>query len=58
MLSLVVTGMPREIQIAKPAGLGLGEKLVGAVSKLNDGAGKDARPVPVKIKVENFLQPY
>jgi TonB family protein len=60
-LSLVVdrTGTPREIQIVKPAGLGLDEKLVEAVSKWKFEPGqKDASPVAVQLEVETSFSLY
>lgn len=55
VLSLVVdsTGAPKDIQIVKPAGLGLDEKAFNAVSAWRfEPAQKDARPVAVRIHVE------
>jgi TonB family protein len=61
MLSLVVdrAGVPAEIHIAKPAGLGLDEKSVEAVSKWKFEPGqKDARPVAVQLEVETSFSLY
>src|SRR5262249_8829617 len=61
MLCVIVdrTGIPRDIQIEKPAGLGLDEKAVEAVSKWKFQPGqKDARPVAVQLEVETSFSLY
>jgi len=49
-------GIPRDIRIAKPAGMGLDEQAVKAVQRWRfDPAKKDGNPVAVQINVEvNF----
>jgi TonB family protein len=55
VLSLVVSedGMPRNIRITEPLGMGLDEKAVEAVRSWKfDPARKDGKPVAVEIRVE------
>jgi TonB family protein len=58
VVSLIVdaSGAPRDLQIAKPLGLGLDEKAIEAVSTWKfEPARKDGKPVSVVINVEvNF----
>lgn len=61
VLSVVVdsSGMPREIQIVKPAGLGLDEKSVEAVNTWRFQPGqKDANPVAVRLEVQTSFRLY
>lgn len=58
VITLVVdpTGTPRDLQIARPLGLGLDEKAIETVGQWKfQPAEKDGQPVPVSIAVEvNF----
>jgi periplasmic protein TonB len=49
-------GLPRNIHIQRPSGMGLDEQAVNAVQRWRfDPAKKDDQPVPVMINVEvNF----
>ena len=61
MMSFVVdkAGIPKNIQITKPAGLGLDEKSVEAVSAWKFEPGqKEARPVSVELEVETSFRLY
>jgi TonB family protein len=57
-VSLVVdiNGMPQEIRVVKPLGLGLDQKAIEAIQKWRFKPGmKDGKPVPVQAIVEvNF----
>lgn len=60
-MSFVVdtNGRPKDIQITKPAGLGLDEKAVEALSAWRFQPGqKEARPVPVETNVEMSFRLY
>ncbi len=58
MFRLIVdeNGLPRDLEITRPIGLGLDEKATEALSKWKFSPGmKDGQPVPVSIQVEmNF----
>jgi len=56
MLVVEANGSPRDIQIVRPAGMGLDERAVWAVQQWKfDPAKKDGQPVPVQMSVEvNF----
>jgi TonB family protein len=52
-------GLPRNISIAKPAGMGLDEQAVKAVRRWKlDPAKKDGNPVPVQINGEITFRLY
>ena len=55
LLSIVVDGrgVPRDIRVVRPLGLGLDEKAIEAVSKWRFNPGlKDGNPVPVRATIE------
>lgn len=61
IFSVVVdsSGMPREIQIVKPAGLGLDEKSMEAVNTWRFQPGqKNANPVAVRLEVQTSFRLY
>jgi len=59
IISLIVDaqGMPRDINVTRPLGLGLDQKAIEAVMKFRfKPAMKDGKPVPVQVSVQvNFI---
>jgi TonB family protein len=58
LVSIIVDaqGMPRDLHVVHPIGMGLDQKAIEAVKKFRfKPAMKDGKPVPVKVTIEvNF----